>query len=112
MDFGRIFPGPPPFAEASDTVRAALSEVGQQGGILDAPDDLAAGPKNLIIDPTANGNPTRGQPVRNQSGQPDNDGGVDILRAVRRSRHHVQSDLAAGGAAERVDLAEHAHAGA
>ena len=60
--FGRIFPGLPPFAEANDTVRAALLEVGKQGGIMDAGDDLAAGPKNLIVDPTANGNPTATNP--------------------------------------------------
>src|ERR1700733_12796421 len=58
VDFGRIFPNLPPFAEANDTVRAALIEVGQQGGILDGQDDLAAGPKALIVDPTVNGNPT------------------------------------------------------
>jgi hypothetical protein len=60
--FGRIFPGLPPFAEASDRVRAALLEVGAQGGIMDAGDDLAAGPKNLIVDPTVNGNPTAASP--------------------------------------------------
>jgi len=27
------------------------------GGILDGQDDLAAGPKRLIVDPTVNGNP-------------------------------------------------------
>jgi hypothetical protein len=58
VDFGRMFPDLPPFAEANDTVRTALLEVGQQGGILDAGDDLAAGPKALIVDPTVNGNPT------------------------------------------------------
>jgi hypothetical protein len=60
--FGRIFPGLPPFAEATDTVRAALLEVGMQGGIMDAGDDLAAGPKNLIVDPAVNGNPTAANP--------------------------------------------------
>jgi hypothetical protein len=60
--FGRIFPGLPPFAEASERVRAALLEVGAQGGIMDAGDDLAAGPKNLIVDPTVNGNPTAASP--------------------------------------------------
>jgi hypothetical protein len=60
--FGRIFPGLPPFAEANDTVRAALLEVGMQGGIMDAGDDLAAGPKNLIVDPAVNGNPTAASP--------------------------------------------------
>jgi Animal haem peroxidase len=60
--FGRIFPDLPPFADATDTVRAALLEVGMQGGIMDAGDDLAAGPKNLIVDPTVNGNPTATNP--------------------------------------------------
>ena len=62
VDFGRIFPKLPPFADANDTVSAALIEVGQQGGILDANDDLAAGPKALIVDPTVNGNPTKKNP--------------------------------------------------
>jgi Animal haem peroxidase len=62
VDFGRIFADLRPFAEATDTVRAALIEVGQQGGILDAEDDLAAGPTALIIDPTVNGNPTSTNP--------------------------------------------------
>src|SRR3984957_15174529 len=60
--FGRIFPGLPPFADATDTVRAALMEVGMQGGIMDAADDLAAGPKNLIVDSAVNGNPTAANP--------------------------------------------------
>ena len=62
VDFGRMFPNLPPFADANDTVRAALLEVGQQGGILDAQDDLAAGPKALIADPSVNGNPTSSNP--------------------------------------------------
>jgi hypothetical protein len=56
--FGRMFAALPPFAAATDTARAALLEVGQPGGIMDALDDLAAGPKALIVDPTVNGNPT------------------------------------------------------
>jgi hypothetical protein len=60
--FGRIFPGLPPFAPATDTVRSALLEVGMPGGIMDAHDDLAAGPKALIVDPTVNGNPTSTNP--------------------------------------------------
>src|SRR5215472_12005315 len=44
--FGRMFPSLPPFAEATDVVRAALMAVGAPGGILDANDDLLAGPKN------------------------------------------------------------------
>ena len=62
VDFGRIFPDLPPFAEANDTVRAALLEVGKQGGIMDAGDQPAAGPKALIVDPTVNGNPTATNP--------------------------------------------------
>ena len=69
VDFGRIFPNLPPFAEANDSVRSALIEVGQQGGGLDAQDDLTAGPQALIVDPTVNGNPT----VTNPYGtNPDN----------------------------------------
>ncbi|HEY2201385.1 MAG TPA: peroxidase family protein, partial [Solirubrobacteraceae bacterium] len=62
VDFGRIFPNLPPFGEANDTVRAALLEVGQPGGILDGQDALTAGPKALIVDPTVNGNPTSTNP--------------------------------------------------
>jgi hypothetical protein len=69
LDFGRMFPGLPPFAEANDSVRAALLAVGQRGGILDAGDDLAAGPKRLIVDPTVNGNPTATDPY---GSNPDN----------------------------------------
>lgn len=60
--FGRIFPSLPPFAEANDRVRAALLEVGAPGGIMNARDDVAAGPKRLITDPTVNGNATPGDP--------------------------------------------------
>ena len=62
IDFGRIFPNLPPFADATDAVRAALMEIGQPGGILDARDQLSAGPKALIVDPTVNGNPTTSNP--------------------------------------------------
>jgi Animal haem peroxidase len=63
VDFGRIFPDLPPFADANDAaVIPALLAVGQPGGILDAQDDLAAGPKALIVDPTVNGNPTATNP--------------------------------------------------
>jgi hypothetical protein len=55
-DFGRIFPSLKPFSEANDKVRAALVEVGKPGGIMDAQDDIAAGPKALIVDPNVNGN--------------------------------------------------------
>ena len=79
VDFGRIFPSLPPFAEATDRVRAALIEVGGPGGIMDAGDQLSAGPKALIVDPTVNGNPTATNPYGHQPGQPDDD------RRARRS---------------------------
>ena len=60
--FGRLFPHLPPFASVNSTVTAALMEVGQQGGIMDALDNLAAGPRALIVDPTVNGNPTSSNP--------------------------------------------------
>jgi Animal haem peroxidase len=69
MLFGRIFPQLPPFAPVTGAVQAALLEVGAQGGIMDAQDDLAAGPKALIVDPTVNGNPTAANPYGNN---PDN----------------------------------------
>ena len=64
-----MFPDLPPFAETNDTVRAALLEVGGPGGILDGRDDLAAGPKALIVDPSVNGNPTSSDPY---GSNPDN----------------------------------------
>jgi heme peroxidase len=47
--FGRIF-RLPPFAESTPKVEAALRELGKPGGLLDAADPLAAGPKALIVD--------------------------------------------------------------
>ena len=47
--FGRMF-HLPPFAQPTEDVRTALIELGKPGGILDAHDDLAAGPKALIVD--------------------------------------------------------------
>jgi hypothetical protein len=48
--FGRMF-HLPRFAPPTDAVRDALMELGREGGILDANDDLAAGPVALITDP-------------------------------------------------------------
>jgi hypothetical protein len=48
--FGRIFPSLPPFAAATDAVRAALADLGKPGGLLDANDDLSKGPVLLITD--------------------------------------------------------------
>jgi hypothetical protein len=50
--FGRLFPRLPPFAPASQGVRKALLALGAQGGLLDARDELGAGPVKLITDPT------------------------------------------------------------
>ena len=69
VDFGRFFPHLRPFAEANDTVRAALLEIGKRGGIMDAGDQLAAGAKALIVDPSVNGNPTAADPY---GSNPDN----------------------------------------
>src|SRR6266508_3347839 len=40
----------PPFASATDAVRAALADLGKPGGLLDANDDLSKGPVLLITD--------------------------------------------------------------
>jgi hypothetical protein len=53
--FGRIF-RLPPFAAQSPKVEAALRELGKPGGLLDAADPLAAGPKALIVDPSLSAN--------------------------------------------------------
>src|SRR5438128_7824259 len=49
--FGRMFRNLPPFAPPNNAVRDALMELGSLGGILDANDDLAAGPVALITVP-------------------------------------------------------------
>ena len=48
--FGRMF-HLPPFAPPTNAVRDALMDLGRPGGIMDANDDLAAGPVALITDP-------------------------------------------------------------
>lgn len=48
--FGRMF-NLPQFAQATDAVRTGLLELGKPGGIMDANDNLAAGPQALIVDP-------------------------------------------------------------
>jgi len=61
--FGRLFPGLPAFAKPSRSLREALLELGRPGGLLDAGDDLSAGPVRLITDPalsrTNPNNPTQ-----------------------------------------------------
>jgi Animal haem peroxidase len=50
--FGRLFPSLAPFASASRGVTRALVELGAQGGLLDAKDQLGEGPVNLITIPS------------------------------------------------------------
>ncbi len=57
--FTRLFPHLPPFAESSPALIAALLDIGKPGGIMDANDNLAAGPIALITDPSLSlNNPT------------------------------------------------------
>ncbi len=51
LRFGRMFPSLPSFAQPTPQVIAAMNEIGKPGGILDAKDDLARGPIDLIVDP-------------------------------------------------------------
>jgi Animal haem peroxidase len=46
--FSRMFPRLHPFAEDGEGLRAALVDIGKPGGLLDAQDDLSAGPVELI----------------------------------------------------------------
>jgi Animal haem peroxidase len=48
--FGRLFPGLPAFAQPSAELTKALLDIGKPGGVLDAKDNLAAGPVALIVD--------------------------------------------------------------
>jgi Animal haem peroxidase len=54
--FGRMFPNLRPFADSSLRLLNALREIGKPRGILDAADDLAAGPIALIVDPALSNN--------------------------------------------------------
>jgi hypothetical protein len=44
----------PPFAPPTPAVKAALVRLGSRDGLLDARDNLAAGPVNLIVEPSLN----------------------------------------------------------
>lgn len=46
--FGRLFPNLPPFATDTPKLRAALMEIGEKGGIMDAGDDLSLPPQDHI----------------------------------------------------------------
>lgn len=54
--FGRLFGNLPPFASDNPTTRAALLDIGRPGGMMDAQDELAAGPVQLILDPALSAN--------------------------------------------------------
>jgi Animal haem peroxidase len=54
--FGRMFGSLPAFCPATDKMRSALLQMGAPDGILDAKDNLAAGPVRLITDPSLSTN--------------------------------------------------------
>ncbi len=54
--FGRMFASLPPFALDTPSLRSALKELGEQGGIMDAGDDLTAHPRDLITNPALSAN--------------------------------------------------------
>jgi hypothetical protein len=54
--FGRLFPDLKQFAAANPGVTKSLLALGAQGGLLDARDDLSAGPVRLITDPSLSSN--------------------------------------------------------
>jgi hypothetical protein len=83
-----MFPSLPRFAEATDEVRAALLEVGKQGGIMDANDDLGAGPKALIVTAGVNGNPTSSNP-----------NGTNPVVPFRTSAFHTAANTSASDSA-------------
>ncbi|HET9444557.1 MAG TPA: heme peroxidase family protein [Acidimicrobiales bacterium] len=50
-NFGRMFAKLPAFATPSQGLTEALIDLGRPGGVLDAQDDLSAGPVQLIVNP-------------------------------------------------------------
>ena len=61
--FSRMFPQLPAFAEPSTGLTAALLDIGKAGGMMDAHDNLAAGPVALIVDPSLSvNNPNAAMP--------------------------------------------------
>ncbi|HYN94916.1 MAG TPA: heme peroxidase family protein [Pilimelia sp.] len=49
--FGRMFPGLPSFVDPDARRQSAMIDLGKPGGLMDANDNLAVGPINLIVDP-------------------------------------------------------------
>ena len=68
--FGRLFPTLPAFATPSRSLDEALLELGRPGGLLDAADDLSAGPVRLITDPALS---------RNNANNPTHTAGTTFL---------------------------------
>src|SRR5215207_7077489 len=54
--FGRMFPDLPPAALPTPQTVDALMRLGRLDGLMDAGDQLSAGPENLIADPTLSAN--------------------------------------------------------
>jgi hypothetical protein len=54
--FGRMFPTLPKFAAQTKKIESALMELGKKGGLLDANDNLAAGPVALITNASLSAN--------------------------------------------------------
>src|SRR5262245_16457915 len=71
--FGRMFPTLPKFAAQTKKMEQALMELGKKGGLLDAKDNLAAGPVALITDPALSANnpnnPTHGRSEERRVGK-------------------------------------------
>ncbi len=55
-NFGRMFPKLAPFAPAGPALTEALLDLGRPGGVMDANDDLSAGPHRLIFEAGLNVN--------------------------------------------------------
>ena len=77
--FGQLFPKLPSFAANTSTVRSALLEVGAKGGIMDAGDDLAAGPVALISRRGVDGNPTESNRYGSNPDNPTNTAGTTFF---------------------------------
>ena len=73
-----MFPSLHPFAEPT-TKSARRSPRSANQGILDADDNLAAGGKALILDPTVNGNPTEADPYGSNPDNPTMTAGTTFI---------------------------------
>ncbi len=105
--FGRMFPACRHSLTCNDTVRAALLEVGMPGGIMDAHDDLAAGPKSLIVDPTVNGNPTATNPYGTNPDNPTMTAGSTFVGQFTDHDITFDQTSAARCAARPAGVAQH-----